>query len=146
MGRDLAVDQTAAEIHLELDSETVVVASAELFATVAEIVAVAGVVIDVKVVDGTTDELVGEVVDAGCAAVDVVTDAGAVDEGDATSGVVIDERDIQRGPAAPGVRSFRPAMSVADHYSADMFASRQTAYLSVDCFGRKYYHRSRRRC
>lgn len=146
VGRDLAADQTAAEIHSELDSETVAVASAELFVTVAEIVVVAGAVIDEWVVDGMTDELVaGEVADAGCV-VDVVTDAVAVDAGGAMSDVVFDEQDIQKGPAALGVRSFRLAMSVADHYLVDTFASRQTVCLSADCFGHKYCHRSRRKC
>jgi len=136
VGRDLAADQTVAEIHSELDSETVVVASAELFVTVAEIVAVAGAVIDARVVDGMTDELAGEVADAGCV-VDVVTDAAAVGAGGAMSDVVFDERDIQKGPTAPGVRSFRLAMSVADHYSVDTFVSRQTVCLSAD-FEHKY--------
>lgn len=136
VGRDLAVDQTVAEIHSELDSETVVVASAELFVTVAEIVAVAGAVIDARVVDGMTDEMAGEVADAGCV-VDVVTDAVAVGAGGAMSDVVFDERDIQKGLAAPRVRSFRLAMSVADHYSVDTFASRQTVCLSAD-FEHKY--------
>lgn len=145
VGRDLAVDQMVAEIHSELDSETVAVASAELFVTVAEIVVVAGAVIDERVVDEMTDELAGEVAGAGCAVVDVVTDAVAVDAGGAMSDVVFDERDIQRGPVVPGARSFRPATSVADRYSADTSASRQTVCLSVDCFGRKYC-RSRRRC
>lgn len=116
MGQDLAVDQTAAEIHSELDSETVAVASAELFVTVAEIVAVAGAVIDARVVDGMTDVLAGEVADARCAVVDVVTDAVAVDAGGAMSDVVFDERDIQKVPTAPEVRSFRLAMLVADRY------------------------------
>lgn len=145
MERDLVVDQMEVEIHSELDSETVAVASAELFATVAEIVAVAGAVID-AVVGGMTDELVGEVADAECAVVDAVTEcAVAVDAGDATSDVVFDERDIQRKPVAPGVHSFRPVMLVADRYSADMSASRQMVCLSVDCFGRKYCC-SQRRC
>lgn len=146
MGRDPVVDQTAAEIHSELGSETVAVASAELFATVAEIVAVAGVVIDVKVVDGMTDELVDEVAGAECAVVDAVTDVVVVGARDAMSDVVFDERDIQREPAAPGVHSFRLAMSVADRYLADTSALRQTACLWVDCFGRKYCRRSRRKC
>jgi len=143
--QDLVVDQMEVEIHSELDSETVAVASAELFATVAEIVAVAGAVIDV-VVDGMTDELVGEVVDAECAVVDVVTEcAVVVDAGDAMSDVVFDERDIQKVLVAPGVHSFRLAMLVADRYSADMSASRQMVCLLVDCFGHKYCC-SQRRC
>lgn len=145
-GQDLAVDQMVVEIHSELDSETVAVASAELFATVAEIVAVADVVIDARVVDGMTDVLAGEVIGAGCAVADVVIDAVAVDAGGAMSDVMFDERDIQREPAVPGVRSFRLATSVADHYSADTSASRQTACLSADCFGHKYCRRSQRKC
>jgi len=136
--RDLVVDQMAAEIHSELDSEMVVVVSAELFATVAEIAVVAGVVIDVKVVDGMIDELVDEVADVEYAVVDVVIDVVVVDVGDATSDVVFDERDIQRGPVAPGVHNSRLATSVADRYSADTSASRQTVCLSADCFGHKY--------
>lgn len=146
VGQDLAVDQTAAEIHSELDSETVVVVSAELFVTVAEIVAVAGAVIEERVADGMTDELADELADAGCAVADEAIDAVAVDAEGVMSDVAFDERDIQRGPAAPGVRSFRPATSVADRYSAGMSASRQTACLSVDCFGHRYCRRSRRRC
>lgn len=143
--RDLVVDQMEVEIHSELDSETVAVVSAELFATVAEIVAVAGAVID-AVVDGMIDELVDEVVDAECAVVDVVIEcAVAVDAGDATSDVVFDERDIQRVSVALGVHSFRPAMLVADRYSADMSASKQMVCLSADYFGHKYCC-SRRRC
>lgn len=145
MGRDPAVGRTVVEIHSGLDSETAAVASAELFATVAEIVAVADAAIDGRAVDGRTDALTDAVVDAGCAVADGVIDAAAADAGGATSDEVFDEQNIQKRPAEPGVHNFHPAMSVADHYLADTSALRQTACLSADCSGRKYCRRSRRK-
>lgn len=144
VGRDLAVVQTVVEIHSELDSETAAVASAELFATVAEIVVVADAAIDGKAVDGTTDVMVDGVIDAGCAVADVVIDAAAADAGGATSDEVFDEQNIQKGPAEPGVHNFQPAMLVADHYLADTSVLRQTACLLADS-EHKYCRRSRRK-
>jgi len=146
VGQDLAAGRMVVETHSELDFETVVVASAELFVTVAEIVVVVDAVIDVRAVDERSDEMADEMVDAGCAVVDEVTDVVAVDAGGAMSDGVFDERDTLRGLAAPEGRSFHPATSVVDRYSADTFASRRTVCSSADCSGRKYCRRSRRRC
>lgn len=131
-----------AEIRLELDSETVAVVSAELFATVAEIVAVAGVVIGARVVDERIDEMVDVVADAGCVVADEVIDVVAVDAVGATSGEVFDEQDTLKG-LAPGGHSF-PVTSVVGHYSVDTSASRQTVCLLVG-FEHKYCHRSQRK-
>lgn len=144
VGRDLAAGRMVVEIHSGLDFETAAVASVKLFVTVAEIVAVADAAIDERAVDARTDAMADEVVDAECAVADEVIDAVAADAGDATSDEVFDERNIQKGPAEPGVHSFRPAMLVADRYSADMSASRQTACLLADS-ERKYCRRSRRK-
>lgn len=141
VGRDLAVDRTVIEIHSGLDSETVAVASAELFATVAEIVAVVDAAIDERVVDGKIDATADVVVDARCAAADGVIDAVVAGAEGAMSDEAFDEQDIQRGPVEPEVHNFHPVMSVVDHYLVDTSASRQTAYLSADCSGRKYYRR-----
>lgn len=141
----LAADQKAAGIHSGPDSETVAVASAELFATVAEIVATADEVIDVRAVDGRIDATVGETVDAERAVADEATDAAVVGAEGATSGEVTDEQDIRRETEVPGTRSFRPATLAADRYLADTSASRQTACSSVDCSERRYCRRSPRR-
>lgn len=146
MGQDLAADRKVVGIHSELDSETVVVVSAELFVTVAEIVVVVDVVIDVRAVDGVSDELAGETADVGRAVADGVTGVVAVDAGGATSDGVFDVRDNLRGPAAPEGHSFHPATSAVDHYSAGTFASRRTVCSSADCSERKCCRRSRRRC
>jgi len=145
VGQDLAADRMVVETHSELDFETVVVASAELFVTVAEIVVVVDAVIDVRAVDERSDEMAGETVDVGRAVADEVTDVVAVDAGGAMSDGVFDERDTLRGTAAPEGRSFHPATSVVDRYSAGTFASRRTVCSSAD-FGRKYCRRSRRKC
>lgn len=58
---------------------------------------------------------------------------------------MFDGQDIQRG-LVPGGRSFLPATLAAGRYSADTSASKQTAYLSADCFGHKYCRRSQRKC
>lgn len=142
VGRDLAVGQTVVEIHSGLDFETAAVASAELFATVAEIVAVADVAIDGKAVDGTTDVMVDGMIDAEYVVADGVIDAAAADAGDATSDEVFDEQNIQKGPA--GVHNFQPAMLVADHYLVDMSVLRQMVCLLADS-EHKYYRRSRRK-
>lgn len=141
--RDLAEEQMVAEIHLEPDFETVAVVSAELFATVAEIVAVADAVIGARVVDERIDEMVDEVADAGCAVVDVVIDAVVVDVVDVMSDEVFDEQGIQKGLALEG-HSFL-VMLVVDHYLVDMSASRQTVCLSADCFEHKYYQHLQRK-
>lgn len=149
MGQDLGAGRTVVETHSELDFETVAVASAELFVTVAEIVVVVDVVIErdaVRAVDERSDETAGETADAGRAVADEVTGAVAVDAGGAMSDGVFDERDILRGPGAPEGRSSRPAMSAVDRYSAGTFASRRTVCSSADCSERKYCRRSRRKC
>lgn len=127
MEQDPAVDRTVVEIHSGLDFETAAVASAELFATVAEIVAVADAAIDGRAVDGKLGAMADGAVDAGCAVAGVVIDAAAVDAEGATSDEVFDEQNIQKGPVDPGVHSFHPAMLVADHYLAGTSALRQTA-------------------
>lgn len=108
--------------------------------TVAEIVVVADGAVDAR----SVGEMVDEVVDARGAVVDGVTDAAA-DAGDAMSDEVSDERDTQREPVL-GEHSFHPATLAADRYSAGMSVSKQTAYLSADCFGRKYCRRLQRKC
>lgn len=145
VGRDPAAGRMVVEIHSGLDFETAAVASVKLFVTVAEIVAVADAAIDERAVDARTDAMADEVADAECAVADEAIDAVAADAGDATSDEVFDERNIQKGPAEPGVRSFHPAMLAADRYSAGMSASRQTACLSAGCSERKYCRRSRRK-
>lgn len=142
--RDLAADQMAAGIHWELRSVTVVVVSAELFATVAEIVVVVDGVVDARLVDEMSGAMVDEVVGAGGAVVDEVIDAAADAEG-AMSDEVFDERDTQRVPA-PGEHSFHPATLAVDRYLADTSVSKQTACSSADCSGRKCYRRSQRKC
>jgi len=134
-----------AEIHWEPDFE-MVVASVELFATVAEIVAVVDVVVGARVVDEKIGEMVDEAADVECAVADemidavvvdaVAVDAVVVDAVDAMSGVAFDEQDIQKGPALEEHKF--PVMSVVDHYLVDTFALRQMVYLSVDCFEHKY--------
>lgn len=150
MEQDLAADRTVVETHSELDFETVAVASAELFVTVAEIVVVVDAVIDARAVDERSDEMAdemaGETADVGHAVADEVTGVVAVDVGGAMSDGVFDERDTLRGPAAPEGRSFHPATLAVDRYSAGTFASRRTVCSSADCSGRKYCRRSRRRC
>lgn len=81
MERGLAVDRMAVEIHSELNSAMAVVASAELFATVAEIVAVVDAVVDARLVGETTDETVGEVAGVGGVGADGVLDAAVDEEG-----------------------------------------------------------------
>lgn len=145
VGQDLAVGRMVVESHSELGSEKTAVASAELFVTVAEIVAVVDAAIDERAVDGKTDVMADGVVDAGCAVADEVIDAVAADVEGATSDEVFDEQNIQKGLAEPGVHSFHPAMLVADRYLVDTSALRQTVCLSADCSEHKYYRRSRRK-
>lgn len=142
--RDLAAGRMAVGIHWEPRSVTVAVASAELFATVAEIVVVVDGAVDARSVDEMSGAMVDEVVGAGGAVVDEVIDAAADAEG-AMSGEVFDERDTQRGPA-PEEHSFHLATLVADRYSADTSVWKQTACSSADCSGRKCYRRSQRKC
>lgn len=141
----LAADQKAAGIHSGPDSETVAVASAELFATVAEIVATVDEVIDVRAVDERIDATVGETVDEGRAVVDEVIDAAVVGVEGATSDEVTDEQDTRKETEVPGTRSFRPATLAVGRYSADTSASRQMACSSVDCSEHKYYRHLPRR-
>jgi len=119
----------------------IVVVSAELFATVAEIVAVIDVMVGAKVVDEKIGEMVDEVADAEYAVVDemidvVVVDAVVVDVVGAMLDEVFDEQDIQKEPV-PEEHKF-PVMLVVDHYLVDTFALRQMVYLSADCFEHKY--------
>jgi len=143
------VGRMVAEIHLEPDSAMVVVASAELFVTVAEIVAVVDVMVDVRVVDEKIGEMVDEVVDAECVVVDemidvvVVVDAMVVDAVGAMLGEAFDEQDIQKEPALEGRRF--PVMPVVDHYLVDTFVLKQTVYLLADCFEHKYCLHSQRK-
>lgn len=144
MERDLAAGRMAVEIHLEPRSEMVAVASAELFATVAEIVVVVDGAVDAKLADEMSDEMVDEVADAGGAVADEVIDAAEGAAG-ATSDEVFDEQGTRREPVL-GERNFHLVMLVAGRYLADMSVSRQTACSSADCFGRKYCRHSQRKC